>query len=215
MKIKKSYLFWFVSFAAILIVLLYQNSFVEHHEVKGAFENPLKEDETIFISIKDHNFSFRKKGFDPLTDSLKFWDYNEKNGEIFLKEQSLLPSEFTPVVFVYDRGNDNFEKQENVLPISTFPYFIHQNSFEIEIIDISKEGEMFFRSQDKELSLKAGQTYKTVFLDGLKIRSITIENFGIKKLDQFRLFPEIEEQMKQDEERRKKEEKLLEETSKK
>jgi hypothetical protein len=192
-----------------LSLFLYQNSFVSHHKSQKVFENPLKEDETIFVSIKDHNFSLRKKGFDSLTESLRFWNYDNKTGNVFLKEQSLLPSEFTPLVFVYDRGNDSFEKQENVLPISTFPYFIYQNNFELEIIDIDKEGTLYFHFQDKKLSLEKGQTYKTLFLDGLKVRSISIENFGLKKLNQFKLFPEVEAEIRKEKERIKKEEELL------
>jgi hypothetical protein len=195
-----------------LSLFLYQNSFVSHHKGQKVFENPLKEDETIFVSIKDHNFSLRKKGFAPLTDSLRFWAYDNKTGKIFLKEQSLMPSEFTPLVFAYDRGNDSFEKQENVLPISTFPYFIYQNNFELEIIDIDKEGTLYFHFQDKELSLEKGQVYKTIFLDGIKVRSISIENFGIKKLNQFKLFPEVEAELKRDKERLKKQEELLKKT---
>ena len=214
MKNKKSYIFWMILLLVFLSLFLYQNSFVSHHKAQKVFENPLKEDETIFVSIKDHNFSLRKKGFDSLTERLRFWDYDNKTGNVFLKEPSLMPSKYTPLVFVYDRGNDSFEKQENVLPISSFPYFIYQNNFELEVIDIDKEGTLYFHFQDKEMSLEKGQIYKTTFLDGLKVRTISIENFGLKKLNQFKLFPEVEAEMKREKERLKKEEELLKKKNK-
>jgi hypothetical protein len=181
--------------------LLYQTKYISHHPSPSDFINPLKENEVIFVSVKDHNFSIRKKSFDPLTDSLRFWELNEKTDTVFLKEPSLLPTEFTPLVIVYDRGNGSFEKQENVLPISTFPYAIYQNNVELEVLDIDKDGTLFFQFDDKQLSVKPGESYQTFFLDGVKLRNISIENFGIKRVNQFKLFPEVERELKREKER--------------
>lgn len=206
---------WVVIFLLVIGYFLYQSNFIEHYEDKKEFINPLKEKETIFLSITDHNFSLRKKGFDQLTDSLKFWEYDTKNDTIYLKEQTLLPSEFTPLVVVYDRGNDSFEKQENVLPISTFPYSIYQNDFGIEISHFDKNGKLYFSLLDKKLSLEPGKSYQTIFFQGFKLRSIKIKNFGVKHIDNFKLFPEIEKELKEQEKKKIEQEKLEKKAEKK
>jgi hypothetical protein len=195
---KRSFIFWISVLLILVGYLLYQTKYISHHPSPNDFVNPLNEKEVIFVSVKDHNLSFRNKGFDPLTDSLRFWELNEKDNTVFLKEPSLLPTEFTPLVVVYDRGNGSFEKQENVLPISTFPYAIYQNNVELDILDIGKDGTLFFRFDDKQLSIETGETYQTFFFDGFKLRNISIENFGIKRVSQFKLFPEVEKELRRE-----------------
>lgn len=188
MKIFKNYSpFWTVIVIAVLLFLIGQNVFVDHHYAQQQNTKDFPENKTVFFTVKEHQFSIRKKGFETLLDSLKLWEYDKKKDIVYLREESLMPTQYTPLLVIYDKGYDSFEKQENIVPISSFPFSLKNAGTSFQVNHVDEDGKVYFQYLDKELSLDSGDTYRLPYFDGMQLKMVTIQNHGLFDTKQFKV----------------------------
>lgn len=178
---------WTIVAAIIILFLIIQNSYVDHDYPKDQNQKDFPENRTIFLTVKEHQFTIRKRGFDSLNDSLKLWEFNKDDNNVYLREESLMPTQYTPLMVIYDKGQDTFEKQENMVPISSFPFSFKNAGTSFQVNQVTKNGKVYFKYLDKELSLKSGQSYTLPYLDGITLKLVTIKNHGMFASKQFRV----------------------------
>lgn len=179
---------WSAIIVVALLFLIVQNLYVDHHYSREHSPKNFPENKTIFFTVKEHQFTFRKRGFDTLLDSLKLWKYDKKTDTVYLREESLMPSKYTPLLVIYDKGYDSYEKQENIVPISSFPFSLKNSGSSLQINQVDKDGTVYFKYLDKDLSLKAGKTYNLPYFDGFQLKWVTIKNHGLFDTKQFKTF---------------------------
>lgn len=179
---------WTVISIAVLLFLIIQMIYVDHPADKKSNQVDFPENKTIFFTVKEHQFSIRKKGFDTLVESLKLWGYDKNKDIVYLREESLMPNQYTPLLVIYDKGYDSFEKQENIVPISSFPFSLKNAGSSFQVNQVDKDGKVYFQFRDKELSLKAGDTYRLPYFDGVQLKTVTIQNHGLFDSKQFKAF---------------------------
>lgn len=177
---------WTAIVVAALLFLIVQNVYVDHNYAKEHSKVDFPENKTIFFTVKEHQLSIRKKGFDYLVDSLKLWEYDKKKNIVYLREESLMPTQYTPLLVIYDKGSDTFEKQENIVPISSFPFSLKNSGSTLQVNQVDKDGKVYFQYRDKELSLEPGDSYSLPYFDGFQAKSVTIENHGLFDTKQFK-----------------------------
>ncbi len=179
--------FWTVIAAITLLFLSVQIFFVDHRYTKEEKQVEFPENRTIFFTVKESQPSLRKKGFDTLKESLKLWEYDEEKKTVYLREISLMPTKYTPLLVIYDNGYDSYEKQENIVPISSFPFSLKDSGTSLQINQINKSGKVYFQYRDKELSLEPGEVYRLPYFDGFRLKLVTIKNHGLFKTKQFKV----------------------------
>jgi len=184
---KKTSPLWTVVVAVGLLFLIIQSFYIDHNYAETQNKADFPINKTIFFTVKEHQFTLRKKGFDSLNESLKLWEYDKKENNVYLREETLMPTQFTPLMVIYDRGQDTFEKQENMIPVSSFPFSFKNAGTSLQINQVDKNGKVYFQYQDKELSLEAGDTYRLPYFDGFRLKMVTIKNHGLFDSKQFRV----------------------------
>ena len=177
---------WTVIVVAILLFLIVQNFYVDHHCAKSYDKVDFPENKTVFFTVKEQQFTIRKKGFDILLESLKLWKYDEKKNIVYLREKSLMPTKYTPLLVIYDKGYDSFKKQENIIPISSFPFSLKDTGTSFQVNRVEKNGKVYFEYRDKKLSLESGETYRLVYFEKFQLKMVTIKNYGLFDIKQFK-----------------------------
>lgn len=195
--------FWLVAFIAFSVLLLFQSFYTwSNDESVSADAVSLPENKTIFLTFEETSFGTKKRGFDTLFNSLETYQYDKEKGIVWIKpvetasklneggtKATQLPRSNTQVMAIYDKGFDSFQKREDILSISTFPYEYLQNDepfFEVRSID--REGNAYLTFRGKRLKLDANSSYPAVWFEGLRLKSMIIKNHGILDHSQFKEF---------------------------
>ncbi|MED2737432.1 hypothetical protein [Bacillus toyonensis] len=189
---KRTSVLWTVIASLLILFLIHQNMYVDHSFSKGHTKTDIPDTKTVFFTVKEHQFTMQKKGFDSLFESLKLWEYDEDKETVYLREESLLPTKYTPLMVIFDKGNDSFEKQENILPISSFPFSLKDSGSSFQVNHVDKDGTVYFQYRDKELSVAEGETYRLLWMQGFRLKMTTIENHGLFDKKQFKVLKSSE-----------------------
>jgi len=184
---KKTSPLWTIIVVVGLLFLIIQSFYVDHNYAKTQNIADFPINKTIFFTVKEHQFTIHKKGFDSLNESLKLWEYDKKDNNVYLREEALMPTQYTPLMVIYDRGEDTYEKQENMVPVSSFPFSFKNAGTSLQVNQVDKNGKVYFQYQDKELSLNSGDTYRLPYFDGYRLKMVTIKNHGLFSSKQFRV----------------------------
>lgn len=200
---------WFVILLGIVGHFMYQSSFSwEEAEIKSNSTDLTNEEEVVFVVIKEEFAGVKKNGFDSLSDSLKTWEFDKKNKNLYLKYTKDLPySSYgegkkkeivygkTKVIVLYDRGFDSFERYSEVLSISSLPYkYYFKDEPLITVHDVDSDGTVFLEFKGKLVQLKSGDSYPDLTVKGFHLAKTEIVNHGIYKKTQF--LPLIDETKK-------------------
>lgn len=185
MSRKKIRVLWTVALAIVILVTLNQLRFVDHSKQIGADKN-LDENKTVFMTINESSPSIKKSGFSGLQESLKMWNFDKEKEIVYIKEKSLIPTENTPLLIIQNKGNDKYSYNQNIMPINTFPFSMENKGSSIVVKAIKKDGTVTFTYHDKQLALKQGQKYTEFFIEGYKVKKVTIRNYGQYEQKQFK-----------------------------
>lgn len=181
-----SYL-WSFLVAVLLLFIGSQLIYVDHNYAEKTDKKSFPEEKTIFFTVKESQLSFRTSSLDYITDTLKLWEYDKDKNKVYLREESMLPNTNTPLLVIYDQTTSSYEKQENIVPISTFPFSLEDTGTSLQINQIEKDGKVYFQYRGKELSLEPGETYRLPYFEGYRLKMATIENHGLFKTSQFKV----------------------------
>lgn len=181
---------WNYLLVGVLLYLLYQSTFTwqtieKNQEIKG--------NEVVFLTVEEKKYGIHKTSFDSLTESLKVWEFDEKNKQVYLKFDSLLPKnpdgkdDETKVMVMYDRGFDGTERHAEVLKVSTFPYkYELKEAEQLTVEGINKDGSVYLRYKGKKVKLEKDKSYFSYSFSGFQFTKTTIENHGIYQKEQFK-----------------------------
>lgn len=188
--LKKLNVVWVVALLLFASYMFYQQTYVSYFD-PSVFKDSnvsIHKNKTLLLTAEEKNVTFQKRGFDSLVSNLKFWEFNESEDVIYLRGENLLPTEDTSLLFIYNRGVNSYQSQENIIPISIFPYSVNQNDTTFDIYNIDENGTVFLSIQGKNIELEVGKSYYSVWLDGFQPRNIKVENFGLFDRKKFKDF---------------------------
>jgi len=179
---------WTVLLALLTFYFLYQWLYGWNHS--GASEgavSEIAEDQVAFVVIKENNFPSKSSSFKPLLEGLKVWEMNEEENKIRFKFDTLLPTDKSKVMLVYDRGFESFERHAEVFSVNIFPYqyYFEQEPF-VSVYDADKDGTVYLEFKGKRIKLGPNDSYRTFSFNGIQGAWIKIENHGLFKKDQFK-----------------------------
>lgn len=181
----------YISIIAVLLTIGYiayqkQFTYIGEAESFNEEEGLEFEGETLLLIAEERNVTGRKKGFDGLSDNLSFWKID--GDEVLLREFNLMPNQDSSVLFIYNRDNNTFENQSNIIPISNFPYNAYQNDTSFKILHIEDDGTALLEIQDKKIKLEPGKVFYDIWLDNFQLRNIKLRNEGFFKTENFKTF---------------------------
>lgn len=172
----------------MVVSLLYQYSYVTTSTNAGNFDNKIPEKKVAFILIKENRYGANKTSFNSLTEHLKTWGFNEEKERIDVKFESMLPSEDSKVVVIYDRGFDSFERYSDLFFVRSFPYeYYFKNQPLISVKGVSSDGSVDLVYNGKRISLDPEQSYPEYDVSNFQFIHTEITNFGFFNHDQFHL----------------------------
>lgn len=192
---------WLLLFLAIVCVFLFQHFYTWSDGAHAAKEErSLPEGRAVFLTFEETSFGTKKRGFDPLFTSLESYRYDKKEQLVWLKpvesgssvreggtRPTQLPQSGTQVMAIYDKGFDSFQKKEDVLPVSAFPYrYLQNEALFFEIRSIDKDGNVYLTFRGKRLKLEPHRFYPDVWFEGLRMKTMIIKNHGVFRHDQFK-----------------------------
>lgn len=188
---KKTSIIWTIILCIFILYLLYEARFSWSEEFSEPINEEttiLSEDKTVFLIFEDKHYGTRRSGFNSLLESLEMWSFDETAKEVKIKYESLLPTDTTQLMIVYDRGYDSFEKHADVLSLSTFPYEYHYKEEPLfKIYSIDMNGNVYLEYKQKRILLSSGESYHTIEFNDFKLTQTTISNKGIYDKEQFKL----------------------------
>lgn len=196
MEKKKVASIWTILLVLFLVFLIYQSAFSWNDKapLQKAEIEELESDETVFMTIKNKHYFVQNSSMQSIREALEMWSFDEDRGRVELKHSSLMPTDKTKMMLIYDRGYNSFERDSSVLSLINFPY---NHYFEGEkmfvVTGVSAKGDVYMSYGDKKIHLKPGETYWTYSTEGYKLTKTTIENYGLYDKDQFKIMGEVDE----------------------
>lgn len=180
---------WTIFLVILFIYFVYHVLFFWNQDFSTEHkEKNLPTDQVSFMLIQEKTYGLRRPSFGgPLLNSLKVWDYNEDKNQVYFRFESLLPTEKSKVMVVYDRGFESFEKHAEVFSVNSFPYRYNFKSQPfISISGMDKDGTLYVDFKGTKIKLEPGDSTRKWSFDGFQMSSIKITNNGLYKKENFK-----------------------------
>jgi len=180
---------WTIFLVLLFIYFLYHVLFFWNQDFSTEHkEKNLPTDQVAFMLIQEKTYGLKRPSFGgPLLTSLKVWDYDKDHNQVDLRFESLLPTDKSKAMVVYDRGFESFEKHAEVFSVNSFPYRYNFKSEPfISILGMEKDGTLYVDFKGTKIKLEPGDSKRKWSFDGFQVSSIKITNNGLYKKENFK-----------------------------